>query len=67
MYKSKEELLEMDIMEIAEYVKCLIETDEKAINNDPQYVEWCRNDLDDAMSELGYEPYVMIYEIIEGL
>jgi len=51
MYKNKEELIKMSLMEIAEHVDRLESTDENAKINSIEYIEWCEGDLLDALDE----------------
>ena len=55
MHKSKLELVAMKIEDIANYIIELEQTDDIASNNGFEYVDWCSNELDEALSELGVD------------
>lgn len=49
MYKTRSELMEMSIGEIAKYIDKLENEDENAKNNNIKYQNWCMEDLDDVL------------------
>jgi hypothetical protein len=55
VYKTKEELKTMTPHEIAGYVTQLEETDPIAKENGREYVEWCMEELDEALEEMEEE------------
>ncbi|NNV07150.1 hypothetical protein ETC03_12240 [Geobacillus sp. MMMUD3] len=52
MYKSKEELMEMDVKGILDYVEWLEKNDAGAIENSFEYQDWCMGPLMDALDEM---------------
>jgi len=52
IYKSKAQLLKMSANEIAEYCNWLEKNDQIAKINGLEYIEWCEDELMEALDEL---------------